>query len=131
MIAPVLITSQGSRFIDAGGLPLGTFAGAVYQEQVVRLNPGDMLLLVSDGVVEAHNVEGELFGFERLEAVIAEAHPSGDVCALVELIIDRVHGFMGHAEQHDDITVVAVRPTLKMDATIPSNEEQATSYATV
>ncbi len=109
MIAPVLITPEGSRFIEVGGLPLGAYAGAVYQEHVVRLSPGDALLFVSDGVVEAHNTEGELFGFERLEATVLEA-PISDLRVLVDLVIERVQDFMGSAEQHDDITMVAVRP---------------------
>jgi len=129
MIAPVLITPEGSRFVDANGLPLGAFAGAVYQEQAVRLGPGDALLFLSDGVVEAHNTQGELFGFERLEATIVES-PIGDVRTLVDLVIERVQHFMGTAEQHDDITLVAVRPLITVEETTLEEEHEA-SYATV
>ena len=135
MIAPVLITACGSRFIDVGGLPVGSFIGATYQEEVVTLNPGDTLLLVSDGVVEAHNVEGELFGFERLEAAIAEVHPLEDVRTLVEKVLARVQAFMSNTEQHDDITLVAIRPAVSLERSAPHpqthGEEQTTSYATV
>jgi serine phosphatase RsbU (regulator of sigma subunit) len=129
MIAPVLITHGGSHFIDVGGLPLGSYAGAVYQEHAVRLSPGDALLFLSDGVVEAHNTEGELFGFERLEATVLEA-PIRDVRLLVDLVIERVQGFMGDAEQHDDITLVAIRPLIAIAGT-PLDEEHEVSYATV
>jgi serine phosphatase RsbU (regulator of sigma subunit) len=129
MIAPVLITPAGSSFIDANGLPLGSFAGAIYHEQAVRLSPGDALLFLSDGVVEAHNTEGELFGFERLEATIVES-PIGDVRTLVDLVIERVQHFMGTAEQHDDITLVAVRPLIAIEEATLEEEHEA-SYATV
>ncbi|HEX9442416.1 MAG TPA: SpoIIE family protein phosphatase, partial [Roseiflexaceae bacterium] len=128
MIAPVLVSAHGSQFIDVGGLPLGSFAGAIYEEQLVSFEPGDSLLLLSDGVVEAHDPHGELFGFERLEQTVAEARP-GDVRALVELVIERVQQHMGVAEQHDDITIVAVRPAVGSENDI-LEQEQAISYAT-
>lgn len=130
MIAPVLVGNQGSTFIEVGGLPLGSFAGAVYQEQVVAFAPGDMLLLLSDGVVEAHDANGELFGFERLETMLNE-QPPFDVHDLVEQVLERVQQHMGDAEQHDDITIVAVRPAITPDKTNLEEEEQTISYATI
>lgn len=130
MIAPMLISEQGSCFLDVGGLPVGAFPGAVYREISQELKPGDMLLLMSDGVVEAHNVQGEMFGFERLEALLDEAHTLGDVRILVELVLTHVQEFIGEAEQHDDITIVAVRPTLSVE-NVFVEEEQAVGYATV
>jgi serine phosphatase RsbU (regulator of sigma subunit) len=129
MIAPVRLSRNGSQFIEAGGLPLGAYAGAVYQEQTVPLEPGDALLFLSDGVVEAHNSEGELFGFERLEATVAEVHPS-NIRGLVDVVIDRVQTFMGETEQHDDITMVAVRPLIATED-ITLNEERMIDYAAV
>jgi serine phosphatase RsbU (regulator of sigma subunit) len=130
MIAPVLVTPQGSYFIDANGLPLGSFPGATYQEVSIKLNPGDSLLLLSDGVVEAHNARSELFGFERLEATVAEAALIGDVRALVELVIERVQSFAGDTEQHDDITMVAVRPAIMVEESSLA-QEQTIGYASV
>ncbi|HWQ11812.1 MAG TPA: SpoIIE family protein phosphatase [Roseiflexaceae bacterium] len=130
MIAPVVISPQGNRFVEVGGLPLGAMAGAMYYEETVQLGPGEGLLLVSDGVVEAHSPSGELFGFERLEATIGELRTFGDVRALVELVLSRVHEHMGLAEQHDDITIVAVRPPLTSGEQ-PANEEQSVDYAAV
>lgn len=134
MIAPVLVTSKGSYFLDANGLPLGSFPGATYQEVSVELTPGDSLLLLSDGVVEAHNIRGELFGFERLEETVAEAGPGGDVRALVERVIERVQSFAGETEQHDDITMVAVRPAIMAEEKVIDQaieQEQAIGYAAV
>mgnify|MGYP001032778713 CR=1 FL=1 len=129
MIAPILISSEGNHFIEAGGLPLGAFAGAIYQEHTVPLHPGDALLFLSDGVVEAHNEHGELFGFERLEATVLEHHTT-DVRELVDVVIERVQHFMGNTEQHDDITMVAVRPSISF-AEPALHEEQEASYATI
>ncbi|HHY49899.1 MAG TPA: SpoIIE family protein phosphatase, partial [Alphaproteobacteria bacterium] len=130
MIAPVVISPQGNRFVEVGGLPLGAMAGAMYHEELVMLGPGEGMLLVSDGVVEAHNADGELFGFERLEATVAEAETFGDVRSLVELVLARVHDFMGTAEQHDDITIVAVRPPVTAGDQ-PTDEESSVDYALV
>jgi serine phosphatase RsbU (regulator of sigma subunit) len=55
----------------ASGLPLGLVAGADYDETGMQLNEGDTVTFLSDGVVEARNAEGELFGFERARAVSA------------------------------------------------------------
>jgi serine phosphatase RsbU (regulator of sigma subunit) len=130
MIAPVrLPRSGGAEFIEAGGLPLGAFVGAHYQDVSVELEPGDCLLFVSDGVVEAHNSEGELFGFERLEMTADEA-PHGDIRGLVDLVIERVQAFMGDTEQHDDITMVAVRPAIIVEEST-LHEEQDIDYAAV
>ncbi|KAB8140220.1 SpoIIE family protein phosphatase [Chloroflexia bacterium SDU3-3] len=131
MIAPVLIGASGCRFLDVGGLPIGAFAGAEYRDLTTEIAPGDMLLLLSDGVVEAHNAQGEMFGFDRLEALIATAQPLGDVRALVELILSKVQMFIGEAEQHDDITLVAVRPMFSVEDRLCDEEAQARRYATV
>jgi serine phosphatase RsbU (regulator of sigma subunit) len=129
MIAPVLISKLGNRFLDVGGLPLGAFSGAQYFEAEVALEADDTLLLVSDGVVEAHNEEGELFGFERLEQVIADI-PSRDLRVLVDMVLARVQEHIGEAEQHDDITIVAVRPQIWANRAM-THEEQAIDYAAV
>jgi serine phosphatase RsbU (regulator of sigma subunit) len=129
MIAPVLVTDSGSQFIEVGGFPLGSFAGAVYQEQTIHFQPGDVLLLVSDGVVEAHDQNDQLFGFEGLDAAIAAAR-AAEVRDLVELVLDRVQAHMGDREQHDDITIVAVRPSVAPEI-VGSEEDQAVKYATI
>ncbi len=129
MIAPVLIKPDGCELLEVGGLPIGSMANITYRELATTINPGDTLLLVSDGVVEAHNPAGELFGFDRLEEAVLDAQPYGDVRALVELVLGRVQEFMGGAEQHDDITLVAVRPSFTFDDLILEQKEQAVAYA--
>jgi HAMP domain-containing protein len=129
MISPMLVTPRGSHIIEVGGLPIGSFVGAQYREEVVSYEPGDSLLLVSDGVVEAHDSHNELFGFERLDVTIAQAQP-GDIRGLVELVLERVQEHMGDMEQHDDITIVAVRPAVITEIAL-LDEEQTITYATL
>ncbi|MBC8163287.1 MAG: SpoIIE family protein phosphatase, partial [Roseiflexaceae bacterium] len=129
MIAPMLIGEAGSHFLDVGGLPIGAYAGARYHEITYDLQAGDTLLLLSDGVVEAHNASGEMFGFDRLETLLNDARPLGDVRVVVELVVAEVQAFIGDAEQHDDITLVAVRPAVLVNAAV--EEEQAAGYAVV
>jgi serine phosphatase RsbU (regulator of sigma subunit) len=129
MIAPILISQRGNRMIDIGGLPVGAFVGARYQEVEIPFTTGDTLLLLSDGVVEAHNPAGELFGFERLEQLVSEVSP-GDARALVELVLTHVQEHMAGTEQHDDITIVAIRPQFAPVAR-QAQQEQAIDYAVI
>jgi hypothetical protein len=77
------------------GLPLGLAAGAEYAETTLQLIPGDTLTLLSDGVVEAMNSQGQLYGFERTRAI--SAHSAQDIAAAAQ-----------HWGQEDDITVLTV-----------------------
>lgn len=110
MVAPLLLPSGGApRFLDVGGLPLGTALTGSYRELTLVLGDDDTLLLLSDGVVEAHNRAGELFGFERLEALLAGLPLRLGVHAVVQQILDAVLAFSEGAEVHDDMTIIATR----------------------
>jgi serine phosphatase RsbU (regulator of sigma subunit) len=130
MIAPALITQSGCRFIDVGGLPVGALSSARYSEEEITITPGDTLLLVSDGVVEAHSPSGELFGFERLEHLLASAHPDTPD-HLVDRILASVQAHMGSAEQHDDLTIVAIQPQMISVPSSTTDQEQAIDYAII
>jgi serine phosphatase RsbU (regulator of sigma subunit) len=128
MVAPLLLpASRGEghwpEFVEVGGLPLGTALPGQYQDVSVSLSPGDTLLFLSDGIVEAHNDAGELFGFERLEALVAALPPTIGLAELVQGILDAVLCFVGDAEPHDDITLIAVRPFAQSQA--PYRDELA------
>ncbi|HYF65984.1 MAG TPA: SpoIIE family protein phosphatase [Herpetosiphonaceae bacterium] len=110
MIAPLLIRAGAVQAIDVCGLPLGAMAQPAYAEAQIRLQSGDLLVLVSDGIVEAHNAQGELFGFERLEQVLGR-HPAAHAPSrLIGELIAATRAFTGGCEQHDDMTVVAICP---------------------
>ena len=94
------------RAVEVGGLPLGTALSAQlpYREVVERLEPGDMLVLSSDGIVEAMNERGELYGFERFAEAIARG-PATSAAMLAHLFAD-VAAFTGAAVMHDDMAIV-------------------------
>lgn len=110
-LTPVLLHSDGAlRYLYPPGptLPLGIQPDMAYEALTVNLAPGDTVLFFTDGLVEAHNAVGELFGFERLDALLA-AHAGLSPDALIDRIVAEVMAFIGDAVQHDDITLVAAQ----------------------
>jgi serine phosphatase RsbU (regulator of sigma subunit) len=90
----------------ARGMPLGLMPGMGYEEKEIILGPGDRALFYSDGLVEAHNPEGEMFGFPRLRALVAE-HAGEE--PLVDFLMEELYSFTGERwEQEDDITLVTL-----------------------
>jgi len=110
-LAPlVLEESGGLASLEAPQAPpLGIAENAVYPAAVYDLEQGDAVLLYSDGVTEALNSRGELFGDKRLSAAIC-AGP-GDAERLTRRVLTAVREYAGTAPQADDITVLAVRRT--------------------
>jgi sigma-B regulation protein RsbU (phosphoserine phosphatase) len=96
--------------ICAEGFPLGLFPKAEYDEITLQTKPGDLLVFFSDGIVDALNAEGEMFGTERLEAVLRN-HPSGchSAQATVDAILAAVADFQSGTAHFDDETLVVLR----------------------
>jgi serine phosphatase RsbU (regulator of sigma subunit) len=114
MISPLLARALPDggvecSFIDVSGLPIGTLLPACYPDVEVRLAPGDTMIFLSDGIVEAHNLRDELYGFERLEALVASLPQRLGVTEIVQHILDSVLAFADGAEPHDDITILVTR----------------------
>ena len=105
---PCIRTPDGVVEPRATGLPLGLLPGIVYEEAVGEIGPGDEVLLFSDGMVEVHAPDGDMYGFPRLREAIAEEAGSGT--DVIDRLLERLHAFVGPGwEQEDDITVVALR----------------------
>ncbi|MDM8529682.1 SpoIIE family protein phosphatase [Anaerolineales bacterium HSG25] len=111
-IPPYIKRADGSVEFDEkmGGFALGQGLGAEsgYQQHTVELFPGDMVILTSDGVVEANNDTGDMLGFERLEQIVRDG-PTAGAEAMLEHLKQEVFAFTEEAEQHDDMTMVVVR----------------------
>ncbi len=106
--APILLSARGARRLDTGGVVLGLFAHASFDEETVQLEPGDVVVAFSDGVTEACNAAGEEFGDDRLIACVTAArHESPRV--LVARLLATLRTYCGDTPQSDDITVVAVK----------------------
>jgi serine phosphatase RsbU (regulator of sigma subunit) len=94
--------------LRATGMPLGLLPDTLYEEGETALAPGDLLVFYSDGLVEAHNPEHEMFGVARLRSLLAETLPGGS--AVLRRIQDALATFTGAGwEQEDDVTLVALQ----------------------
>ena len=78
-----------------------------YRSDVFTLQPGESLVLYTDGVTEAFNTENEAYGERRLEALLA-AHTMDEAQPIVEAIEEDVHTFVGDAIQSDDLTLLVL-----------------------
>jgi serine phosphatase RsbU (regulator of sigma subunit) len=93
--------------LRARGMPLGLMPGMGYEEKEITLEAGEAALFYSDGLVEAHNPVGEMFGFPRLQALVAEL-AEGE--PLVNFLMEELYSFVGDGwEQEDDITLVTLQ----------------------
>jgi serine phosphatase RsbU (regulator of sigma subunit) len=102
----------GCEELRARGMPLGLMPGMSYEEKEIELDQGEAALFYSDGLVEAHDPRGEMFGFPRLRELVsehAEERPLGD------FLLEQLYSFVGDGwEQEDDITLL----TLKRSASL-------------
>jgi serine phosphatase RsbU (regulator of sigma subunit) len=93
--------------LRATGMPLGLMPGMSYEEKEVELDSGQGVLFYSDGLVEAHDPKGEMFGFPRLRARVAE---HGEERSLGDYLLEELYSFVGEGwEQEDDITLLTLR----------------------
>ena len=96
------------RLSKVHGPVVGAREGLVYGESRLRMRPNDLLLLYTDGVIEATNAQGDFFSEHRLEKVLSDSN--SNMCrASVDLVTARVEQFEKEVEQSDDITVLALR----------------------
>jgi predicted ester cyclase len=94
--------------IRARGMPLGLMPGMGYEEGETSLSEDHGVLFYSDGLVEAHNPKGEMFGFPRLRALVAEHAKEGSL--LADFLMNELHSFAGEGwEQEDDITLLTLQ----------------------
>jgi serine phosphatase RsbU (regulator of sigma subunit)/predicted ester cyclase len=104
---PYLHRNGDAEELRARGMPLGLMPGMGYEEMELVLEAGESVLFYSDGLVEAHDPEGEMFGFPRLRALIAE---HGEERALGDFLLEQLCSFTGEGwEQEDDITLLTLR----------------------
>ncbi len=89
------------------GLPLGILEDGLWQAGTVQMGPGDLLVLYSDGITEAQDVDGALFGKERLIQAILGGPPRS-AAGIRDTVLDRVGDFVGDADQFDDMTLLVV-----------------------
>ena len=104
---PYLHRNGDTEELRARGMPLGLMPKMSYEEKETILHSGEAALLYSDGLVEAHDPEGDMFGFPRLRALVAKHDEEG---ALGDFLLEELYSFVGESwEQEDDITLLTLR----------------------
>jgi len=104
---PIYVHGGKNEVIEVTGLPLGLFDEAEYDELQFRMKPGDMFVFFSDGILDARNRKGDLFGRGRVEKIVSDC--SGDPATCVDAIFKAVAEHSAGVETFDDQTVVAIR----------------------
>jgi serine phosphatase RsbU (regulator of sigma subunit) len=93
--------------LSARGMRLGLMGGMSYEEKETVLVPGESVLFYTDGLVEAHNPKGEMFGTPRLRGLLSEISESGR--GLSATLMEELYSFVGEGwEQEDDITLLTL-----------------------
>src|SRR3712207_7859205 len=104
-----LFRSGDAEELRARGMPLRLMSGMNYEEGEASLREEDGVLFYSDGLVEAHDPKGEMFGFPRLRALVAEHGAEEEERSLVDFLLEELYSFVGEGwEQEDDITLLTL-----------------------
>lgn len=107
---PYLLRHTGGRPqpLSVTGMPIGIDEDTLWGKAIVQIEPGDVLVLYTDGIPDAQNVDGEFFQEERLLEVARANAECSSAHELQTLIIESVQAFIGEAAQFDDITLVVL-----------------------
>jgi predicted ester cyclase len=104
---PYVQRGGNAEELRARGMPLGLMPGMSYEEKEMVFDAGEAAFFYTDGLVEAHNPDGEMFGFPRLRALISEHDEEG---RLEDFLLEELNSFVGEGwEQEDDITLLTLR----------------------
>jgi serine phosphatase RsbU (regulator of sigma subunit)/predicted ester cyclase len=105
---PYLRRGGDCKELRARGMPLGLMPGMHYEEKEIVLDAGEGVLFYSDGLVEAHDAKGEMFGFPRLKSLVADH--DDEERSLGDFLLEELYSFVGEGwEQEDDITLLTLR----------------------
>jgi serine phosphatase RsbU (regulator of sigma subunit) len=109
---PYRRSGEGVCELYATGMPLGLMSGMQYEEQEALVTAGEHMLLYSDGLVESHNPDREMFGFPRLKQLISASAFDAPGDGFINLLLQELKCFTGEGwEQEDDVTLVVLQRT--------------------
>ena len=130
--APFLVRRTGEEFqvqrLEAGGPVVGLLSFAIYEEQRLVLQPGDLLLTYTDGISEAMTLDDEEWGEERMLAS-AQTLPDGTAQEVLDHLFAEADRFTGKAPQFDDMTLLVMKLTPKPVASTLSREDETPNFA--
>jgi len=107
-VQPVFCRSGQSVTVRAEGFPLGLFPDVTYEELSVATQPGDAIVFVSDGILDAENEQEEMYGEDRLAGLLC-AHRDQPALAIADAILEDVARFQGAKDRFDDETIIVLR----------------------
>ena len=109
---PLLVRDGHVISIRLEGVPLGLLPGTQYDESTIDLQPGDVILFASDGILESANATDEEFGLQRLSALLSAISPEDSARAIADRILEETDNHSGvDSTPHDDRTLVVLRVT--------------------
>lgn len=109
LVYPYLRRNNHLQELEIGGLPLGSIRDYNYQSISVNLEPDDLVIFSSDGLVEAMNDRAEMFGFDRLYAELLRLPPGAPAEEAIQQLVSVVMEFTNRTELHDDLTILIAR----------------------
>jgi sigma-B regulation protein RsbU (phosphoserine phosphatase) len=107
-VQPVFCRSGQSNTIRVEGFPLGLFPNVTYEELRVATEPGDAIVFVSDGILDAENAQGEMYGQEQLFALLCN-YRDRPAQQIADAILADVARFQGGHDRFDDETIIVLR----------------------
>jgi sigma-B regulation protein RsbU (phosphoserine phosphatase) len=107
-VQPVLCRQGQSMTVQAEGFPLGLFPDVIYDELSVATEPGDAIVFVSDGILDAEDAQGEMYGQDRLAGVLCSQRDHS-AQQIADAILADVTRFQGEQERFDDETIIVLK----------------------
>ncbi|MGA2807628.1 MAG: SpoIIE family protein phosphatase [Terracidiphilus sp.] len=107
-VQPVLCHSGQSVTVRAEGFPLGLFPNVTYEEFNVAAQPGDAIIFVSDGIMDAENAQSEMYGEERMTGLLC-SHRGESAQAIADALLEDVSRFQGDRDRFDDETIIVLK----------------------
>ncbi len=105
---PFLVSNGDVKELAATGIALGFMPEIKLHQSYARMNPGDILVLYSDGVIERQNTAGDFFGLERLQELVRQ-HRTRNTQEIVDLVFDTIYKFGDQTNWRDDTTVLVIK----------------------
>jgi len=109
---PYPLVRRGDQVFEiknSSELPLGMMQNITYRDWELDLKPGDVVIFYTDGIIEAGNETGEMYGIERMEHSVERIDPERSAEEIIQHILHDVTHFVATAEQYDDMTIVVVK----------------------
>jgi sigma-B regulation protein RsbU (phosphoserine phosphatase) len=107
-VQPVISRACTSETVRAEGFPLGMFPDVIYDELDVATEPGDVVIFVSDGILDAENAEDEMYGPERLSSLLC-GQRENSAQEIADAILADVSRFLGEQDRFDDETIIVLK----------------------